>query len=41
MLLPFEVNRPFPSSCLPPPQSESLCVVFVMAISSTLHMNEN
>ena len=34
-------NRPFPSSCLPPLQSESKCEVFVMVISSTLHMNEN
>ena len=34
-------NRPFPSSCLPPLQSESKCEVFVMLISSTLHMNEN
>ena len=32
------LNRPFPSSCLPPLQSE--CEVFVMVISSTLHMNE-
>ena len=35
------VNRPFPSSYLPPLQSESKCNVFVMVISSTLHMNEN
>ena len=34
-------NRPFPSSCLPPLQSETKCEVFVMVISSTLHMNEN
>ena len=34
-------NRPFPSSCLLPLQSESKCEVFVMVISSTLHMNEN
>ena len=34
-------NRPFPSSCLPPLQSESKCEVFVMVIGSTLHMNEN
>ena len=34
-------NRPFPSSCLPPLQSESKCEVFVMVISSTLHLNEN
>ena len=34
-------NRPFPSSRLPPLQSESKCEVFVMIISSTLHMNEN
>ena len=34
-------NRPFPSSCLPPLQSKSKCKVFVMLISSTLHMNEN
>ena len=34
-------NRPFSSSCLPPLQSESKCEVFVMVISSTLHMNEN
>ena len=33
-------NRPFPSSCLPPLQSESKCEIFVMVISSTLHMNE-
>ena len=33
-------NRPFPSSCLPSLQSESKCAVFVMVISSTLHMNE-
>ena len=36
-----KLNRPFPSSCLPPLQSESKCEVFVMVISSTLHMNEN
>ena len=35
------LNRPFPSSSLPPLQSESKCEVFVMVISSTLHMNEN
>ena len=35
------LNRPFPSSCLPPLQSESKCEVFVMVISSTLHMNDN
>ena len=35
------VNRPFPSSCLPPLHNESKCGVFVMVISSTLHMNEN
>ena len=34
-------NKPFPSSCLPPLQSESKCEVFVMVISFTLHMNEN
>ena len=34
------LNRPFPSSCLPPLQSESKCEVFVMVIGSTLHMNE-
>ena len=34
-------NRPFPSSCLPPLPSESKCDVFVMVISSTLHINEN
>ena len=34
-------NRPFPSSCLPSLESESKCEVFVMVISSTLHMNEN
>ena len=34
------INRPFPSSSLPPLQSESKCEVFVMVISSTLHMNE-
>ena len=33
-------HRPFPSSSLPPLQSESKCEVFVMVISSTLHMNE-
>ena len=32
---------PFPSSCLPPLQSESKCRVFVMVISSTWHINEN
>ena len=36
-----ESNRPFPSSCLPPLQSESKCEVFVMVISATLRMNEN
>ena len=35
-----QMNRPFPSSCLPALQSESKCEVFVMVISSTLHMNE-
>ena len=35
------VNRPFPTSCLLPLQSESKCEIFVMVISSTLHMNEN
>ena len=34
-------NLPFPSSSLPPVQSESKCEVFVMVINSTLHMNEN
>ena len=34
-------NRPFPSSCLLSLQSEYKCEVFVMVISSTLHMNEN
>ena len=34
-------NKPFPSSCLPPLQSESQCEVFVMVISSTLNKNEN
>ena len=34
-------KRSFPSSCLPPLQSESKCDVFVMVIGSTLHMNEN
>ena len=33
-------NSPFPSSCLPPLQSESKSEVFVMVISSTLNMNE-
>ena len=37
----YVTNRPFPSPCLPPLQSESKCEVFVMVISSTLHMNEN
>ena len=37
----LQVNRPFPSSCLLPFQSESKCEVFEMVISSTLHMNEN
>ena len=32
-------NRPFPSSCLPFFQIESQREVFVMVISSTLHMN--
>ena len=41
ILTPGDLNRPFPSSCLPPLQSESKCEVFVMVISSTLHMNEN
>ena len=36
-----QVNGPFPSSCLPPLQNESKCEVFVMVISSNLHMNEN
>ena len=31
---------PFPSSCLPPLQSESKCEVFVIVVSSTLNMNE-
>ena len=35
------INRPFASSYLGPFQSESKCEVFVMVISSTLHMNEN
>ena len=35
------LNRPFPSSCLPPLQSESKCEVFVMVISSTLNMKTN
>ena len=35
------LNSPFPSSCLPPLQTESKCKVFVMVISSTLHLNEN
>ena len=34
-------NRPFPNSCLPPLQNESKCEMFVVVISSTLHMNEN
>ena len=34
-------NGPFPRSCLPPLQSECTCKVFVMVITSTLHMNEN
>ena len=34
-------NRQFPSSCLSPFQSESKCEVFMMVISSTLHINEN
>ena len=29
-----EINRPFPSSCLPPFQSEFKCEVLVMVISS-------
>ena len=33
-----QMNRPFPSSCLPALQSESKCEVFVMVISSTLHI---
>ena len=33
-------SRPFPSSCLPPLQSESKCEIFVVVISPTLHMNE-
>ena len=35
-----EVNKSFPSSCLPPLQSEFKCEIFVIVISSTLHMNE-
>ena len=34
-------NRPFLSSRMSPLQRESKCEVFVMVISSTLHMNEN
>ena len=40
-LVTNEINRPFPSSWLPPLQSESKCEVFVMVIGATLHMNEN
>ena len=29
----LKTNRPFPSSCLPPLQSESKCEVFVVKIS--------
>ena len=36
----YEINRPFPSSSLPPLQSESKCEGFVMVISSTLHKND-
>ena len=36
-----DVNRPFSSSRQPLLQSESKCEVFVMGISSSLHMNEN
>ena len=38
ILLTTHVNRPFPSSCLPPLQSESKCKVFVMVISSTKYI---
>ena len=34
-------EKPFLRSHLPPLQSESKCKVFVMVISSTIHMNEN
>ena len=34
-----DVNRPFSSSRQPLLQSESKCEVFVMGISSSLHMN--
>ena len=34
-------NRPFPSSCLTPLQSKSKRDVFVIVISSTLHINES
>ena len=37
----LSLNSPFPSSRLPPLQSESKCEVFVMVISSTLHINED
>ena len=36
-----KINRPFPSSCLPSLQSEFKCEVFLVVISSILHMNEN
>ena len=36
-----ESHRPFPSSRLPPLQSESKCNAFVMVISSTIQINEN
>ena len=35
------LNRPFPSSRFPPLQRVFKYEVFVMVISSTLHMNEN
>ena len=41
IVVEYLANRPFPSSSLPSLQSESKCEVFVMVISSTLHMNEN
>ena len=37
----INANRLFPSSWLPPLQSESKCEVFVIVIGSTLHMNKN
>ena len=33
-----QLNRPFPSSCMPPLQGESKCEVFVVKISFHLYV---